>query len=603
MTSTRSPRLWTAALMLCLPLVLAAGPGAGQEQQGWSHEARAGWYWGTQGSRLMPFAWFEHLERADGEGMFADPTYLAGFGFLPAPEGFGTTLPIGFAKDRQADTGLPATGLRWYAGQPGAAAGAEPWIGLNCSACHTAQMKHAGATITVEGGPNLLDFQLFIEELDRALAATRADPAQWERFAAAVLDGRDTTTNRVLLDAAFDRLLAWQELTDAMNETPLRYGFGRLDAVGHIYNKVLMFNGAMASDGNPSDAPVSYPFLWNIWKQSRVQWNGIAQNSRFAGPLTDDLEYGALGRNTGEVLGVFGDVEIMPGTGPLGRLRGFPSSVRVDNLERIERMVSTLEPPAWPEAFPPIDAAAAARGAQLFAEKCASCHLTEDPPVGAGTERMITFEATLAHDPRNLTDIWMACNAWIAEGPTGPMRGMKAEDGTPYGPSAPVAEMLGTAVKGALIGKKADLVAIVWRNWLGVRKPPMVIEGALRDRESDRTDCMTATGQPLLAYKARPLDGIWATAPYLHNGSVASLHELLLPAEERMDEFWTGNREFDPENVGYVTDEPAAGGFLLRIRDAEGHPIDGNSNAGHDYGAASFTEQERRDLVEYMKSL
>ena len=593
-----------AAVIPALSAILAicASPVIGQTQ-GWSREAREGWYWGTQGSRLMPFAWFDHLETASGDGMFADPDNLASFGFLAAPEGFGQTLPIGFAKDRQADATLPASGLRWYEGQRGDAEGAEAWIGLNCSACHTAQMTHAGTTITVEGGPNLLDFQLFVEELDRALAATRADPDRWERFAAAVLAERDTPANRVLLDAAFDRLLAWQEKTDAMNETPSRYGFGRLDAVGHIYNKVLMFNGAETSDGNPSDAPVSYPFLWNIWKQSRVQWNGIAQNSRFAGSLTDDLEYGALGRNTGEVLGVFGDIEIKASTGPLGRLKGFTSSVQVDNLERIERMVTDLEAPAWPDAFPPIDAEAAERGANLFAGKCASCHLTEDPPEGAGTERMITFEATLAREPENLTDIWMACNAWIAEGPTGPMRGLKAEDGTPYGPSAPVAEMLGTAVKGALIGKKSDLVAIVWRNWLGVRKPPAVIEGALRDRESDRTDCMTATDQPLLAYKARPLDGIWATAPYLHNGSVASLHELLLPAEERLTEFWTGNREFDPENVGYVTDEPASGGFLLQTRDTDGKPIDGNSNAGHDYGAGSFTDAERRDLVEYLKSL
>src|SRR5690625_3270750 len=70
------------------------------------------------------------------------------------------------------------------------------------------------------------------------------------------------------------------------------------------------------------------------------------------------------------------------------------------------------------------------------------------------------------------------------------------------------------------------------------------------------------TAQPynsLLSYKARPLNGIWATAPYLHNGSVPTLYDLLLPAkrpddpedgEYRPDEFMVGSREFDPIKVG-----------------------------------------------------
>jgi hypothetical protein len=68
-----------------------------------------------------------------------------------------------------------------------------------------------------------------------------------------------------------------------------------------------------------------------------------------------------------------------------------------------------------------------------------------------------------------------------------------------------------------------------------------------------------------VAYKARPLNGIWATAPYLHNGSVPSLYELLLSArrdddepaegepapEFRPDEFVVGSQEFDPIKVGF----------------------------------------------------
>ena len=272
--------------------------------QGWTASERTAWYWGTQGSRLMPMAWFTALEQASGEARFASMENLAGFGFLTPPENSPSPLPIGFSADQQADTAFRVTGIRWYAGQAGGDKTAEKWVGLNCAACHTARMSYGETTLTIDGGPNLLDFQSFIEELDAAIAATKSDSAKWDRFATKVLSGKDTPGNRAKLDIAYAGLLAWQQKTAAMNQTPLRYGFGRLDAVGHILNKILMFTGAPASAGNASNAPVSYPFLWGIANQDRVQWNGIARNSRFALP-GDPFEYGALGRNTGEVVGVF----------------------------------------------------------------------------------------------------------------------------------------------------------------------------------------------------------------------------------------------------------------------------------------------------------
>ena len=74
------------------------------------------------------------------------------------------------------------------------------------------------------------------------------------------------------------------------------YGFARLDAIGAIFNEVTV--SAMHVPGNrkSANAPVSYPFIWDTPQHDRVQWNGSVEN---AGP-------GALGRNVGEVLGVFG---------------------------------------------------------------------------------------------------------------------------------------------------------------------------------------------------------------------------------------------------------------------------------------------------------
>jgi len=577
---------------------------AGPSRQGWTDADREAWYWATQGSRLIPVTWFEALEVPGSQERFAEVSNLARFGFLAPPAGSGFDRPIGFVKDRQADADFKVTGLEWYEGQGHSRLTAETWMGLNCSACHTAQIDYEGTSMTIDGGPGLVDFQLFVEGLDEALNATWDDPEKWSRFEAAVLAGKESDANSAKLKDAFETLLAWQMKTDAMNETPMRYGFGRLDAVGHILNKVLMFNGAEVADGNPANAPVSYPFVWDIWRQDQVQWNGVARNSRFQLP-GDPFEYGALGRNAGEVLGVFGDVNIEKKEGLFGDLKGFSSSLQTENLVELELILQGLEAPRWPSEFPAIDQDLAAMGQGLFQQKCSSCHLTPDmQSEDKGTEVMVTFEETLRDSPENLTDIWMACNAWVYEGPSGPMKGMKDVNGDVIGDEAPVANMLAVAVKGSLIGDKPGLVKSGVRNFFGIRKQPDIIETLPADpRQADRQKCLTATNEPLLAYKARPLDGIWATAPYLHNGSVASLYELLLPASERMESFWVGSREYDPVKVGYQTSQPTSGlGFELNTREG-GKIIEGNSNIGHEYGAETFDEEDRMALIEYMKTL
>jgi hypothetical protein len=99
-------------------------------------------------------------------------------------------------------------------------------------------------------------------------------------------------------------------------------------------------------------------------------------------------------------------------------------------------------------------------------------------------------------------------------------------------------------------------------------------------------------------YTSVPLDGVWLTAPYLHNGSVPTLADLLEPVEQRPRQFWRGLDLFDGTKVGFVSDSDEA----KRI----GTPIDvskpGNDNAGHAYGTA-LTVDEKKALVEYMKTL
>jgi hypothetical protein len=105
----------------------------------------------------------------------------------------------------------------------------------------------------------------------------------------------------------------------------------------------------------------------------------------------------------------------------------------------------------------------------------------------------------------------------------------------------------------------------------------------------------------ILGYKARPLTGIWATAPYLHNGSVPTLYDLLRPPAERPRSFHLGTDRYDGRNVGFETERSADNAWEFRSHDAQGRVIWGNYNGGHYY--RSYSEQERRALVEYMKTL
>ena len=101
------------------------------------------------------------------------------------------------------------------------------------------------------------------------------------------------------------------------------------------------------------------------------------------------------------------------------------------------------------------------------------------------------------------------------------------------------------------------------------------------------------------AYESRVLAGIWATAPYLHNGSVPNLWELLKPAKDRRANFMVGSRVFDPKNVGYETDRsPFKNGSFV----ADPANANGNGNGGHEYGT-TLTDEQRWAIIEYLKTL
>ena len=167
--------------------------------------------------------------------------------------------------------------------------------------------------------------------------------------------------------------------------------------------------------------------------------------------------------------------------------------------------------------------------------------------------------------------------------------------------------LLINSVIGVLFDHKYDVVNMVFFRSTGLPRPTRPFFAAGVDQKQVRADKCKAfhddPKNPAIVYKGRPLQGIWATAPYLHNGSVPNLWELLLPPAQRSATFNVGSREFDPKNVGYVTAPSADNSFIFTARDATGAPVQGNSNGGHDYGNAKLSDDDRWALIEYMKTL
>jgi mono/diheme cytochrome c family protein len=98
-------------------------------------------------------------------------------------------------------------------------------------------------------------------------------------------------------------------------------------------------------------------------------------------------------------------------------------------------------------------------------------------------------------------------------------------------------------------------------------------------------------------YVAVPLDGVWLRAPYLHNGSVPSLADLLEPPERRPREFWRGYDVYDPATVGFVS----SGSEARRIGTLHDVAKPGNSHAGHVYGT-ELPAESKRVLLEFLKT-
>jgi len=587
-------------LLSSFTTIAVAGPALAQSntppalqyaKQGWTADDRQTFYTTSQGSHIIRYLWFKALRRLDVDEPFAGDQ-LARYGYLSNEKSRSNpeSLPVGFVIDGDVGTGD---------------------LGMSCAACHTGQIEYQKDGVTqrlrIDGAPAMADFQAFLKDLTEVATATLNDDGRFDKFAHAVLGNRYSATRAKDLKAEFVKWV--DQWTAFMNKSlpTSPWGPGRLDAFGMIFNRVAGKDLKIDANFQVADAPVSYPFLWNAAHQDKTQWNGGVPNG---------LNIHALGRNTGEVFGVFAEF----GPVPVINLPGVPplidygkNSVNFGNLQQLEEKIAALQPPPWPFA---LDQALVEKGRVLFEAHCSKgCHeQTESKDVPGA---WLTPVLPAGTDPKMFENADRSSQSGLLEGALIPNT-----PGLVLAETAKTHDILANAVVGSLINdalpfaklpnlKSGVFLAVQKDLPILLNKPqnaplsallknPAVI-ATLRSQIERRFTNMykSPNNDASAAYETRVLKGIWATAPYLHNGSVPNLWELLLPPERRSTSFMIGSRTYDEKNVGYVTTEsPFKYGTLTVGQGAQ----PGNSNAGHDY-SRDMTDDDRWALLEYLKQL
>jgi hypothetical protein len=552
----------------------APGTGGGG-QGGLSRRERQEFYHLAQGNELL---WLAVLRALPSRGTLEGR--VPGFqSFLEDSERFG------FLSDPDNPEGLPVGMALVPASERLPAAR----VGVNCAACHVGEFHYRGARVRVDGAPSLLSMEDLNREAVEVMSRTLADRTRLLDFLqrlAPHLTGQtrggaglqaaypDTDLTPDGDSSAHEKLVAqveWycgsqtpspcappvlgpepervrafdEQLSQYVHELSQKQVRTVPDAIRLLRGHLLYFMrlgklkfGTYAGPG-------------------RVDAFGVARGVLFgpgaAGELVSPVSYPCLWefqtqpwlhwdgntnammeRNIGQALGMGATVD--PKT--------FASSVLPRNLAELERLSRKLEPPRWPQdVFGRLDPARIERGGRLFARECQGCH---------GPTGLVVPLAEVRTDGNRA-------------------RSFGAEvEGLPF--PAALQDLLSRVKQRAYAreGMKAEEIQALDPGLIYWRAP----EG----------------------YVARPMNGIWATPPYLHNGSVPTLWHLLQPASARPARFPIGQHEYDPEKVGYVTEVSGTPRFLFDVS------MPGNGNGGHEYGTA-LSDEEKRDLLEYLKSL
>jgi hypothetical protein len=573
--------------------------------QGWSPARREKFYQTSQGNPVVPLSWFLSLERQPqgfpprlGEvDLFSSPQVQARYGLLPDTSPYNQyQLPVGLVPDILSGEVVNLLGQ-----------GQKVWMGMSCAACHTGQIQYQGRAIRIDGGQAMWNFSQWSSDLVANLTLTAVLPDRFDRFAERVfaLEDSQNSENTENTEYSEDRRKALRDSLEVYLNSPLIKD--AIDAiVNHTYPNVegnartaALGRGVNGEFGllDPRNiarnhGPVSFPPLWYTHDYDWVQSVAAIRQP--------------MGRNITEAWGVNVQVELrQPGR--------YISTNRLNDLFWMESLLSVLEAPPWPEEIlGRIDPKRVERGRYLYETAVWDQALTpaqeQLPPSEVGMvappnpRRPRTGYCARCHAPAIAADAWEGTGYGFVQLPLyrQDVLGTDPYDAEEFNARNPYTGVIAGDLPGQHLNVGAALTGIIEKiqqRWYRDRAVP--------------PDCQTIMNgfrenafRAPLGYPARPLAGYWATGPFLHNGSVRTLYQLLSPVGKRDKTFYMGSYEFDPRELGY-RNERIDGAFLYDTS------VKGNSNAGHEFRDAPrgttgvvgpyLSPEDRRAIIEYMK--
>ena len=609
--------------------------------QGWSPSESLWFYNTTQGSNLLPSDFFLSLEQADSNILFNDPMIFDRYRFLPQKPTFFNPdgLAVGFVKDTFQD---------------------KSYIGFTCAACHTGQINYHGKSVRIDGGSSMADYEGYLTNLYLSLNQTQGNLEKKNRFIEKVLSLKHDYSSSLEIEKDL-KTFTNKLLNDRrINHNDVDPGYARMDMLAHIYNKTTQLITpydklnrvlTLAKDANGNDlltddqisqvlkdipitplndahygavfarlesadsnyphlnkkdilriskglffaanAPVSVPALWDTTQSDFLMWDGRIRSAG-NGPLASNVQQSAAtfaSINFDVHDNEFNLSAFLNGKSISDRSKlKLVSSIDQDNMIRLDAKLDSLNSPKWSaDVFGPIDKSKAKRGKRIYANHCINCHdIVDRRSYGYKKTTMVNVD-TIGTDPA----VAMASSKAGFSGILEDSIQQVADGNKRLGQTESMSTLVVGATKVLLAAPDPDKSFL--RNFYEYF--------SLLSLSFFREVSVSVINDTTASYKARPLNGIWSTAPYLHNGSVPSLYELLLPKklpelqsgdEFRPDEFIVGSREFDPVKVGYKSSGYDGYKFSTSAY--------GNSNSGHLYGTA-LTDKERWELLEYLKEL
>jgi processive rubber oxygenase RoxA-like protein len=524
-------------------------------RNGLTDAERQQFYHLSEGGEILPLALLRALERQRtsqdprGDGLVPFTQNLERYGFIPddtsSQNPFG--LPAGMSVARSRLTN-------------------RVMVGFNCATCHVGEIWKNGRRVRIDGGPNMIRLNDMFGDVKTELENTLKETGRRERFLMNVArykredDDRfpsDRTAAERLQDLksdvetaeAFKGYIAAMPMLKDM--ATVVNGYGRVDAFGVARN--LLFGGD-ERNRRPQNAPVSLSYIWGLENTAWLQW-GANMNS-------------VMERNIGQSLGV----------GAVFNPETFATTARLDNLNRLEHLAYKITPPAWPAAIlGPIDGAKAMRGREVYDRACANCH---EKPFEVSPNGLVSYQlfklsevgtSPLAAQNFDQTVIVDGKERRFADAAFSVLEGLKRQ----------------YYVKNAI----SEQTQAEWEG--RARRPAPRMRSTLADADK------YPDSRGGRVYPAKPLAGIWSTAPYLNNGSVANVWDLLTAPEARPKTFSLGSREYDTEKLGYVsTPNPASPAPAWEFD--TGKPS--NSSAGHVYGT-KLPDDDKWALIEFLKAL